>query len=146
MAVVCLVKIWNCNKLFLPKFCELFDVLGAVEEQVINDWAHDFLSSEIFAAFIQEKDELKDLIVLGDETSNLDNFPVHMTLMNIIKKVSMTEAAVERAFLRHRLDHTRLRSNLAAKKLTIPYFCVIIVKIFSSLERKILMLLNWKTK
>ena len=116
MAVVCSVKIWNCNKLFLPKLCELFDVLGAVEEQVINDWAHDFLSSEIFAAFIQEKDELKDLIVLGDETSNLDNFPVHMTLMNIIKKVSMTEAAVERAFLRHRLDHTRLRANLAAKK------------------------------
>ena len=81
---------------------------------MINDWAHDLLPSERFAAFIQEKDELKNLIVLGDETPNLDNFPVHRTLTNIIKKVSMTEAAVETAFSRHRLIHSR--ANLAAKK------------------------------
>ena len=75
---------------------------------------NDLLPSERFAAFIKEKDELKDLIVLGDETPNLDNFPVHRTLTIIIKKVSMTEAAIERAFSRHGLVHTRLRANLAA--------------------------------
>ena len=33
--------------------CELFDVLGALEEQVINDWAHDLIPSERFAAFLR---------------------------------------------------------------------------------------------
>ena len=42
----------------------------------------------------------------------LDRFGLHRLLYNTLKKVSIGEAAVERAFSRHKLIHSRLRANL----------------------------------
>ena len=53
---------------------------------------------------------LQNLVFLGDAT-DLENFPVQF-LVGIMKKIYLLEAAVERAFSRHKMIHTRLRANL----------------------------------
>ena len=45
------------------------------------------------------------------------NFRIHKTLANLILKVVVSEACVERAFSRHKLFHSNLRANLKAEKL-----------------------------
>ena len=54
---------------------------------------------------------LQDLICLSDSIIN-DRFPIHRLLYNILKKIAVSEAAVERSFSRHRLTHSRLRASL----------------------------------
>ena len=46
-----------------------------------------------------------------------NNYPVHQTLENLIKKFPVSEASVERAFSRHKLVHSRLRASLGVEKL-----------------------------
>ena len=50
------------------------------------------------------------------------NFPVHKTSANLLLKMPVTEAAVERAFSRHKIVHTRLRANLKTKNLETQLF------------------------
>ena len=67
-------------------------------------------------SFAEEENSLQDMIFLGD-TIDLDKCPVHRFILSLLKKISVAEAAVERAFSRHRLVHTRLRANLEAESM-----------------------------
>ena len=74
-----------------------------------------------YADFEKEKEEFCDTQVL-EAPLNVSNFPVHKTSANLILKMPVTEAAVERAFSRHKIVHTRLRANLKTENLETQLF------------------------
>ena len=58
----------------------------------------------------------KNLDVL-EQPIIVSDFPIHRTLANVLKKIPITEASVERAFSKHRLLHNPLRASLSEAKL-----------------------------
>ena len=48
---------------------------------------------------------------------NGKKIPILRLLCNIVSKIAVSEGAVERAFSRHRLFHSRLRANLKAESM-----------------------------
>ena len=52
-----------------------------------------------------------------DHTVSQNIFPIYITLANIVLKVQISEAWVDRASSRHRLVQNNLRESLSAEKL-----------------------------
>ena len=61
--------------------------------------------------FKREQEEIRDIRIFEQELV-LKNFEVHASLSNILKKVAVSEASVERAFSKHKQFHSTLRANL----------------------------------
>ena len=80
------------------------------DKDVFKSWVTAVLPSNKLDEYNYESVCLQDLICLGDSTI-FDWFPIHQLLHNILKKIAMSEAAVERSFSRHRLIHSRLRAS-----------------------------------
>lgn len=79
-------------------------------------WATSTLPDNRLASFEKEKSDLADKRNL-EMPINTNSFPVHTTLGNLLKSMPVSEAAVERAFSRHKIVHNRLRANLSTERL-----------------------------
>ena len=82
----------------------------------VQTWALHVLPSTNLEVFKAEATEIEDVKNLGQPVVPA-NFRIHKTLANLILKVVVSEACVERAFSRHKLFHSNLRANLKAEKL-----------------------------
>ena len=82
----------------------------------VQTWALHVLPSTNLEVFKAEATEIDDVKNLGQPVVPA-NFRIHKTLANLILKVVVSEACVERAFSRHKLFHSNLRANLKAEKL-----------------------------
>ena len=82
----------------------------------VQTWALHVLTSTNLEVFKAEATEIEDVKNLGQPVVPA-NFRIHKTLANLILKVVVSEASVERAFSRHKLFHSNLRANLKAEKL-----------------------------
>ena len=69
-----------------------------------------------FEQFEAEHRNIFDNEVLGLAIL-VNDIPVHQTMDNVLLKMTISEACVERAFFRHKLVHSRLRANLSAERL-----------------------------
>ena len=96
-------------------------VCGKKDPQKATQWLRCLLPESRYADFQKEKEEFCDTQVL-EAHLNVSNFPVHKTSANLILKMPLTEAAVERAFSRHKIVHTRLRANLKTENLETQLF------------------------
>ena len=79
-------------------------------------WAEAVLPPTRKEEFQKEVTEIHDKEVLGD-TIEINSYPLHKTLKNLLPKMPITEAAVERTFNRHKLFHNKLRASLGNEKL-----------------------------
>ena len=59
---------------------------------------------------------MNDSLIMNESVA-IESFPVHRTIINITKRVAVSEASVERAFSAHRMFHSRLRANLSTERL-----------------------------
>ena len=101
---------------------EMFlSVYGKNDPQKATQWLRCILPESRYADFEKEKEEFCDTQVL-EAPLNVSNFPIHKTSANLILKMPVTEAAVERAFSRHKIKHTRLRANLKTENLETQLF------------------------
>lgn len=116
----------------LTQFSNMFEPLNEQEETIAMKWITGILPSTKLETFKEEEMDLKDLCFLREEI-NLEKFPAHRFIVSLLKKISISEAAVERAFSRHKLIHTRLRANLKSEsmdnQLFIRYNFGIILKV-----------------
>ena len=86
------------------------DFLKELSIENCSNWAQNILPPAIAETAIA------DCVILGQPLMP-NNYPVHQTLANLIKKFPVSEASVERAFSRHKLVHSRLRASLGVEKL-----------------------------
>ena len=86
------------------------------DPQKATQWLRCILLESRYEDFEKEKEEFCDTQVL-EAPLNVSNFPNHKTYANLILKMPVTEAAVEQAFFRHKIVHTRLRANLRTENL-----------------------------
>ena len=107
--------------IFEEKEIALFDIHTDSQSQDENDtkkWARELLAAEKYSNFANERQDMEDLMNLGQNFSGVIlHFPLHRTLANIVKKVAISEACVERAFSKHKRVHTNMRASLKAEKL-----------------------------
>ena len=82
----------------------------------IEAWTSQLLPRNNLEIFKREVESLQDLKTLGQPVT-AKNIPIHKTLSNVLLKVVVSEASVERAFSRHKLFHSNLRASLSATKL-----------------------------
>ena len=112
--------------IFEEKELALFDIHTGSRSQDENDtekWARELLAAEKDSNFANERQEMEDLMNLGQNFSEvISNFPLHRTLANIVKKVTISEACVERALSKHKRVHSNLRASLKAEKLDDQFF------------------------
>ena len=47
----------------------------------------------------------------------MESFPIHQTIFHVLKKVTVTKAAIERAFSAQKLIHNRMKANLSPERL-----------------------------
>ena len=78
---------------------------------VYESWIKHVLPECRHDAYNKEKELLEESLLLEDP-ADLDKYPIHRLLLNTVKKIAISEAAVERAFSRHKLVHNRLRASL----------------------------------
>lgn len=97
-----------------PEQCNLFTTNE--NDQKFESWATSVLPASRIDLFRSESDSLNAKRMLEISILN-DSYPVFKTLANILKKVPISEAAVERAFSKHKLLHNRLRANLCTETL-----------------------------
>ena len=90
------------------------DIFKAIP--TVQTWALHVLPSTNLEVFKAEATEIEDVKNLGQPVVPA-NFRIHKTLANLILKVVVSEACVERAFSRQKLFHSNLRANLKAEKL-----------------------------
>jgi len=87
-----------------------------VDSDKFAKWSKAILPYSRHDQFTSEQSRLCDSEILGLSVK-ISDFPVHNTLSNIFLSLPVSEAAVERAFSRHRLVHTNLRSRLSCETL-----------------------------
>ena len=104
-----------------PEAEVFLSVYGKNDPQKATQWLRCILPESRYADFEKEKEEFCDTQVL-EAPLNVSSFPVHKTSANFILKMPVTEAAVERAFSRHKIVHTRLPANLKTENLETQLF------------------------
>ena len=104
-----------------PEAEVFLSVYGKNDPQKATQWLRCILPESRYADFEKEKEEFCDAQVV-EAPLNVSNFPVHKTSANLILKMPVTEAAVERAFSRHKIVHARLRANLKTENLETQLF------------------------
>ena len=82
----------------------------------VQTWALYVLPSTNLEVFKAAATEIEDVKNLGQPVVPA-NFRIHKTLANLILKIVVSEACVERAFSRPKLFHSNLRANMKAEKL-----------------------------
>ena len=65
-------------------------------------WVKSILSAKRFAQFEKERKDFNQAMILETEL-NYNEFPVHQSLADLRLKIPISEAAVERAFSRHKI-------------------------------------------
>ena len=92
------------------------DFLKELSTENCSNWAQNILSPARYEDFKAEGTAIADCVILGQALMP-NNYPVHQTLANLIKKFPVCEASVEQAFSCHKLVHSQLRASLGVKKL-----------------------------
>ena len=105
-----------------PEAEVFLSVYGKNDPQKATQWRlRCILPESRYANFEKEKEEFCDTQVL-EAPLNVTNFPVRKTSANLILKMPVKEAAVERAFSRHKIVQMRLRANLKTENLETQLF------------------------
>jgi hypothetical protein len=100
--------------LFDEPTMKLFEPL--TQRTTVESWAQSLLPADKYTQFQSEMSDIQDIMTLGTSVV-CENFPIHRTLSNLLMKMSVSEACVERAFSKHKLFHTNLRASLKSQKL-----------------------------
>ena len=90
---------------------DFFDGITDEGTAAYESWIKHVLPECRHDAYNKEKELLEESLLLEDPADS-DKYPIHRLLLNTVKKIKISEAAVERAFSRHKLVHNRLRANL----------------------------------
>ena len=67
--------------------------------------------------FESEECSISDALVLDQISLPNDDYSVHQTLANLVKKLPISETSAEQTFSRHKFVHSRLRPSLGVEKL-----------------------------
>jgi hypothetical protein len=108
---------------FFNSFLGLCDFPPLTQEKKdqVEKWIYHMLPDKRHSEYRIEKENVHDSLIMN-ESLPVESFPVHRTLINIIKRVAVTEASVERAFSAHKMLHSRLRANLSTERLNDQLF------------------------
>lgn len=104
---------------FFSSFLGLSDFPTIITPEMkshIENWVYCMLPENRHSVYRFERENMNESLIMN-ETLNIESFPVHRTLVNIIKRVAVTESSVERAFSAHKMFHNRLRANLSTERL-----------------------------
>ena len=89
----------------------MIEMIEMTDEGIFTNHGLNVLPECRHDAYKKEK-ELREESLLLEDPADLDKYPIHHLLLNTVKEIAISEAAVERAFSRHKLVHNRLRATL----------------------------------
>ena len=119
---ICAISLFLVDFLDLPANTLAFlSKMYTSEDPGCLSWIQAMLPPQRFDQFETEHTTILDNQVLGIPIVT-SSFPVHQTMANVLLKIPISEASVERAFSRHKLVHSQLRASLSAERLNDTLF------------------------